>query len=114
VATFLDFKEQNHTFDDIIGLAYLSVRCASRQGTEQVQCGWVTPDTVTVLEQQTLAAAVRDVRRRKTRFSAGVRRESSIMGQAVQQGSEGARNDAESQRHAEVVDCDNAAAISFR
>jgi putative ABC transport system permease protein len=28
VAAFLDFREQNHTFDDMIGLAYLSVRYA--------------------------------------------------------------------------------------
>jgi putative ABC transport system permease protein len=26
VAAFVDFREQNHTFDDMIGLAYLSVR----------------------------------------------------------------------------------------
>jgi hypothetical protein len=42
VAAFLDFREQNHTFDDMIGLAYLSVRYASREGTEQVQGAWVT------------------------------------------------------------------------
>jgi putative ABC transport system permease protein len=49
VATFLDFKEQNHTFDDMIGLAYLSVRYASRQGTERLDGAWITPDTFTVL-----------------------------------------------------------------
>ena len=49
VAAFLDFQEQNHTFDDMIGIAYLSVHYASRQGTEQVQGGWVTPDAFGVL-----------------------------------------------------------------
>ena len=44
VATFLDFKQQNHTFDDIIGLAYVSVRYATPRGTERVQGGWITPD----------------------------------------------------------------------
>jgi hypothetical protein len=39
VATFLDFREQNYTFDDKIGFACLSVRYASREGTEQVQEG---------------------------------------------------------------------------
>jgi len=54
VATFLDFREQNHTFEDMIGLAYLSVRYASREGTEQVQGGWVTPDAFGVLGSRPL------------------------------------------------------------
>jgi len=54
VAAFLDFREQNHTFDDMIGLAYLSVRYTSREGTEQVQGGWVTPDAFGVLGSRPL------------------------------------------------------------
>ena len=54
VAAFLDFREQNHTFDDMIGLAYLSVRYASREGTQQVQGGWVTPDAFGVLGSRPL------------------------------------------------------------
>jgi hypothetical protein len=52
VAAFL--REQNHTFDDMIGLAYLSVRYASREGTEQVQGGWVTPGALGVLGSRPL------------------------------------------------------------
>ena len=54
VAAFLDFREQNHTFDDMTGLAYLSVRYASREGTEQVQGGWVTPDAFGVFGSRPL------------------------------------------------------------
>ena len=54
VATFLDFKQQNHTFDDIIGLAYVSVRYATPRGTERVQGGWITPDAFTVLGSRPL------------------------------------------------------------
>jgi putative ABC transport system permease protein len=54
VAAFLDFREQNHTFEDMIGLAYLSVRYASREGTQQVQGGWVTPDAFGVLGSRPL------------------------------------------------------------
>ena len=49
VAAFLDFKEQNHTFEDMIGLAYVHVRFHTRAATEQVWGGWVTPDTFDVL-----------------------------------------------------------------
>jgi putative ABC transport system permease protein len=49
VAAFLDFKEQNHTFDDMIGLAYLGVRFWGREGTQSVQGGWVTSDAFGVL-----------------------------------------------------------------
>jgi putative ABC transport system permease protein len=49
VAAFLDFKEQNHTFEDMIGLAYVHVRFQARGATEQVWGGWVTPDTFEVL-----------------------------------------------------------------
>ena len=49
VPVFLDFKEFNHTFEDMIGLAYLAVRYPVRGATEQVLGGWVTPDTFEVL-----------------------------------------------------------------
>jgi len=49
VPAFLDFKEQNHTFDDMIGLAYLDVRYPSHGVAERVQGAWVTPDTFDVL-----------------------------------------------------------------
>ena len=49
VPAFLDFKEQNHSFEDMIGLAYLGVRYPRRGATEQVLGAWVTPDTFEVL-----------------------------------------------------------------
>ena len=56
MTAFLDFREQNHTFDDMIGLAYLAVRYASREGTERVQGGWVGPDAFVVLGSRPLLA----------------------------------------------------------
>ncbi len=54
VAVFLDFKEQNHTFEDMIGLAYVPVRFQKHGTTEQVWGGWVTPDTFEVLGSKPL------------------------------------------------------------
>jgi putative ABC transport system permease protein len=45
VPVFLDFKEQNHTFDDMIGLAYTGVHYRGTAATEQFFGGWVTPNT---------------------------------------------------------------------
>jgi MacB-like periplasmic core domain len=49
VAAFFDFKEQNHTFDDMIGLVYREVRFANAEGADQFFAGSVTPDTFDVL-----------------------------------------------------------------
>src|SRR6202045_4772889 len=45
VPAFLDFKEQNHTFEDMIGLAYTGVHYRGTAATEQFFGGWVTPNT---------------------------------------------------------------------
>ncbi len=45
VPVFLDFKKQNHTFEDAIGLAYTGVHYRSTGATEQFLGGWVTPNT---------------------------------------------------------------------
>src|SRR6266404_9156655 len=44
VPVFLDFKEQNHTFEDMIGLAYTGVHYKGIGATEQFFGGWVTPN----------------------------------------------------------------------
>jgi predicted permease len=49
VAAFFDFQEQNHTFDDMIALAYREVRFMSAEGADQFFGGSVTPDTFDVL-----------------------------------------------------------------
>ena len=49
VPIFLDFKEQNHTFEDIIGLAYTDVHYKRAAGTEQLLGAWVTPNTFAFL-----------------------------------------------------------------
>jgi putative ABC transport system permease protein len=49
VPIFLDFKEQNRTFEDIIGLAYTDVHYKRSAGTEQLLGAWVTPNTFTFL-----------------------------------------------------------------
>jgi putative ABC transport system permease protein len=49
VPIFLDFKEQNHTFEDIIGLAYTGIHYKRGGDTEQFLGGWVTPNTFTFL-----------------------------------------------------------------
>jgi putative ABC transport system permease protein len=49
VPIFLDFKEQNHTFEDVIGLAYTNVNYKSSAGTERFLGAWVTPNTVSFL-----------------------------------------------------------------
>ena len=73
VLTFLGFREQNHTFEDMIGLAYLSVRYASREGTEQVQGGWVTPDAFGVLGSRPLLGRPLTAEDRKAGFSTRIR-----------------------------------------
>ena len=45
VSVFLDFKEQNHTFEDMIGLAYVGIHYRGSGATEQFFGGWVTPNT---------------------------------------------------------------------
>jgi predicted permease len=45
VAAFFDFKEQNHTFEDMVGLVYREVRYKGREGTDIFFGGSVTPDT---------------------------------------------------------------------
>ena len=42
---FVDFKERNHTFDDMFGLVYREVRFTSAVGTEEFSGGSVTPGT---------------------------------------------------------------------
>jgi predicted permease len=49
VPIFLDFKEQNRTFEDIVGLAYTDVHYKRSAGTEQLVGAWVTPNTFTFL-----------------------------------------------------------------
>ena len=45
VPVFLDFKQQNQAFEDIIGLAYTGVHYRGTAATEQFLGGWVTPNT---------------------------------------------------------------------
>jgi putative ABC transport system permease protein len=54
VPAFLDFKEQNHVFEDMFGLAFLSVRYAGRNGIEQFLGGWATSNTFDVLDVKPL------------------------------------------------------------
>lgn len=49
VPAFLDFKEQNHVFEDMFGLAFLFVRYTGKDGAEQFLGGWTTPNTFDVL-----------------------------------------------------------------
>jgi putative ABC transport system permease protein len=49
VGAFVDFKEQNHTFEDMIGLVYREIHYVSRDGTDEFLGGWITPDTFRVL-----------------------------------------------------------------
>ena len=49
VAAFVDFKEQNHTFDDMFGLVFGNVRYAGADGTDEFFGGWVTPDAFAFL-----------------------------------------------------------------
>jgi len=49
VSVFLDFKQQNHTFEDMIGLAYVGVHYKGSAATEQFFGGWVTPNTFAFL-----------------------------------------------------------------
>ena len=49
IGAFVDFKEQNHTFEDMIGLVYRETHYVSRGGTEEFFGAWITPDTFRVL-----------------------------------------------------------------
>src|SRR5260370_37614748 len=44
-AAFVDFKEQNHTFDDMFGLVYRKVHFTRANSTEEFTGASVTPDT---------------------------------------------------------------------
>jgi predicted permease len=44
-AAFVDFKEHNHTFEDVFGLVYHQFHLARSLGTEEFPGGWVTPGT---------------------------------------------------------------------
>ena len=49
IGAFVDFKQQNHTFEDMIGLVYRETHYVSRGGTEEFFGGWITPDAFRVL-----------------------------------------------------------------
>jgi hypothetical protein len=42
---FVDFKQQNHTFEDMFGLVYREIRFSRSDGTEGLSGGSVTPGT---------------------------------------------------------------------
>lgn len=42
---FVDFKERNHTFEDIFGLVYREVHFSRASGTEELSGAWVSPGT---------------------------------------------------------------------
>ena len=44
-AAFVDFKEQNHTFDDMFGLVYRGIHFTRSHGTEELSGGSITPGT---------------------------------------------------------------------
>jgi len=44
-AAFVNFQQQNHTFDDMFGLVYREVHFTNSQGTEEFPGGSVTPGT---------------------------------------------------------------------
>ena len=51
---FLDFKEQNHTFEDMFGLVFVGTRYVSGDGADEFFGGWVTPGTFEYLGIQPL------------------------------------------------------------
>jgi len=55
-AAFVDFKQQNHTFDDMFGVVYRKVHFTGRHGigTQELTGGSVTPDTFESLGIQPL------------------------------------------------------------
>jgi len=44
-AAFVDFKQRNHTFDDMFGFVYHQFHFTGSHGAEEFPGGWVTPDT---------------------------------------------------------------------
>jgi hypothetical protein len=44
-AAFVDFREHNHTFDDMFGLVYHQFHFTRSHGAEEFPGGWVTPGT---------------------------------------------------------------------
>src|SRR5262249_42210819 len=54
VSGFLDFKEENHTFEDMVGLYYRDVRYSGPEGADEFFGGWVTPDAFDFLGVQPL------------------------------------------------------------
>src|SRR5271168_4458411 len=45
VPEFMDFREQNHVFEDIAGSSYQDVLYAGKEGTQWVEGSWVTPNS---------------------------------------------------------------------
>ena len=64
VPAFLDFKEQNHVFEDMFGLARLIVHYSGKNGTQQFLGGWTTPNAFDVL-------GVKPIRGREVNFADG-------------------------------------------
>jgi putative ABC transport system permease protein len=44
-AAFVDFKQQNHTFEDMFGLVYREIRFSRSEGTDEFSGGSITPGT---------------------------------------------------------------------
>ncbi len=49
VPEFLDYQEQNHVFDAVIGAGYEDMHCATGEGTESINGASLTPDSCRVL-----------------------------------------------------------------
>ena len=49
VPEFMDFREQNHVFEDIAGSSYQDVLYAGKEGTETFDGAWVTPNSFELL-----------------------------------------------------------------
>jgi predicted permease len=49
-AAFVDFRQHNHTFDDMFGLVYHQFRVTHSHGAEEFPGGWVTPGTFESLD----------------------------------------------------------------
>ncbi|MGP8156382.1 MAG: ABC transporter permease [Candidatus Acidiferrales bacterium] len=54
VPEFMDFREQNHVFEDIAGSSYQDVLYAGKEGTQFFEGAWVTPNSFELLGMKAL------------------------------------------------------------
>ena len=97
---FLDYQEQEHVFEEVIGGTVEDMLYTTREGTEQFDGGLVTANLFRFLGVPALIGRHLDAGRRPAGRAAGLRDELQDVGQAVQPGPRDPRPELRPERRA--------------